>query len=116
MKMSALIALALFLSIWAPEVLLTGTAQAGPQAELSVIDTLVSVGGNRLHFQVIEGGSPAILLEAGGGMDLTAWADLAPRLARETGATVISYDRAGFGESDLPEILSLAKIPSARIE
>lgn len=103
MKMRALMALTLFLSIWAPEALLADTVQMGPQGELAVIDTLISVGGHRLHFQVIEGGSPAILLEAGGGMDLTGWADLAPRLARETEATVISYSRAGFGKSDLPE-------------
>ena len=103
MKMRAPIALTLILSIWAPEALLADTVQMGPQGELAVIDTLISVGGNSLHFQIIEGESPAILLEAGGGMDLTGWADLPPRLARETGATVISYSRAGFGKSDLPE-------------
>lgn len=79
-------------------------AQEGPGGGLSVIDTMVTVGENRLHFQIIEGGSPKILLEAGGGMDLTEWAELGPRMVRETGATVISYDRAGFGKSDLPEI------------
>jgi pimeloyl-ACP methyl ester carboxylesterase len=36
-------------------------------------------------------------------MDSTEWNALAPRLAQETGATVIAYDRAGFGKSDLPE-------------
>jgi pimeloyl-ACP methyl ester carboxylesterase len=71
--------------------------------ELTVTDTLVSVGDIRLHFRIIEGGSPNILLESGGGFDLTEWNDIAPRIARETGATVISYSRAGFGESDLPE-------------
>jgi pimeloyl-ACP methyl ester carboxylesterase len=75
----------------------------GSQGDRAVIDTLISVGENRLHFQIITGGSPAILLEAGGGMNLTQWVDLAPRLARETGSAIISYDRAGFGESDLPE-------------
>jgi pimeloyl-ACP methyl ester carboxylesterase len=102
--MRALAALALFLSIWAPEELLAGTVQMSPQGESAVIDTMVSVGGNRLHFQIIEGESPAILLESGGAFDLNEWSNLAPRLARETGATVISYDRAGFGKSDLPEI------------
>jgi pimeloyl-ACP methyl ester carboxylesterase len=37
-------------------------------------------------------------------MDLTQWVNLPERLARETGSTVISYDRAGFGKSDLPEV------------
>jgi len=44
-----------------------------------------------------------ILLESGGGMDSSEWDALAPKLARETGATVIAYDRAGFGKSDLPQ-------------
>lgn len=104
MKVDLLLALALFLSLWTPNVVFARIAQTDPQSELAVTDTLVSVGVNRLHFQIIEGGTPTILLEAGGGMDMTEWVDLAPRLARETGATVISYSRAGFGKSDLPEV------------
>ncbi|MBN2069897.1 MAG: alpha/beta fold hydrolase [Candidatus Krumholzibacteriota bacterium] len=79
-------------------------ADEGHESALTVVDTLVSVGGFRLNFRIIEGGSPTILLEAGGGMDLTEWDGIAPELARRTGATVICYDRAGFGKSDLPEI------------
>ncbi len=30
------------------------------------------------------------------------WDALTPILARETGATIVAYDRAGYGESDLP--------------
>ena len=71
----------------------------GPAA----VDTLVLVDGFSLNFRIFEGGSPAILLEAGGGMDLTAWDAVAPELAARTGATVICYDRAGFGKSDLPD-------------
>ncbi len=69
----------------------------------TVVDTLVSVQGSRLNFRIIKGGSPTIVLEAGGGMDLTEWNTIAPELALKTGATVVSYDRAGFGKSDLPE-------------
>jgi len=103
-KMKSLAALALFLSVWTPDVLLGDTVQTGPQGGSAVMDTLISVGENRLHFRIIEGKSPAILLESGGARDLNQWADLAPRLALETGATIITYDRAGFGQSDLPEI------------
>jgi len=67
------------------------------------VEKLVDVGGYKLNFRIIPGQGPAILLEAGGGMDSTEWDALAPRIARETGATVIAYDRAGFGKSDLPE-------------
>jgi len=64
---------------------------------------LIQVGEYRLNFKVIKGGDLTILLEAGGGMDSSEWSRLAPDLARKTGATVVSYDRAGFGKSDLPE-------------
>jgi pimeloyl-ACP methyl ester carboxylesterase len=75
----------------------------------SVVDTLVNIGDYRanqrfdLHFRVYPGSEPAVLLEAGGGADASDWNDLAPILARETGATIITYDRAGYGESDLPQ-------------
>ena len=67
-----------------------------------VVDSLVNVGDFRLHFRVYPGSEPAVLLESGGGADASYWNDLAPVLARETGATIITYDRAGYGESDLP--------------
>ena len=66
-------------------------------------DHMVKVDGVTLHFQVIEGGSPTILLESGGGDDLTSWRDLPANLSRETGSTIISYSRPGFGRSELPE-------------
>jgi pimeloyl-ACP methyl ester carboxylesterase len=88
-------------------------ANEEPGGELTVMDTLVVVGENRLHFRVIEGGSLTILLESGGGFDLTEWKEIAPRLARETGATVVSYSRAGFGKSDLPEAPCDMKVEAA---
>ena len=69
----------------------------------SVTDTLLDVGGYRLHFRIYPGTGPAVLLEAGGGADASYWDALAPVLARETGATIVTYDRAGYGESDLPD-------------
>jgi pimeloyl-ACP methyl ester carboxylesterase len=71
--------------------------------ETKAVETLVQVGKYRLNFQVIEGGNPTILFEAGGGMDSREWNNIAAELARKTGATIVSYDRAGFGKSDLPE-------------
>jgi pimeloyl-ACP methyl ester carboxylesterase len=97
-------AVTLFISIWLLVVSLSFAAQADTDIDLTVIDTMVTVEGIGLHFQVIEGGGPTILLESGGGMNLTEWKDLAPRLALETGATVVSYSRAGFGQSDLPKV------------
>ncbi len=81
------------------------TQATGPMSnqEIEAVETLVQVENCRLNFQVIEGGSLTILLESGGGMDSREWNRLAPELARQTGATIVSYDRAGFGKSDLPE-------------
>jgi pimeloyl-ACP methyl ester carboxylesterase len=85
-------------------ILVPATTPAAAQDQASqVIEQLVDVGGYALNFRIIPGRGPAILLESGGGMDSTEWNALAPRLAQETGATVIAYDRAGFGKSDLPE-------------
>jgi len=80
----------------------TTRAAARDQAAQTV-EKLVDVGGYNLNFRIIPGQGFAILLESGGGMDSTEWNALAPRLAQESGATVIAYDRTGFGKSDLPE-------------
>jgi pimeloyl-ACP methyl ester carboxylesterase len=77
--------------------------QTAAEQPAQAVEKTVDVGGYNLFFRIIPGQGPAILLESGGGMDSTEWDALAPRLARETGATVIAYDRAGFGRSDLPE-------------
>lgn len=80
-----------------------GVAQEqSPQAPAAV-EKLIDVGGYKLYFRIIPGKGPVILLESGGGMDSTEWEALAPLLWQETGATVVAYDRAGFGKSDLPE-------------
>lgn len=41
-----------------------------------VIDTLIDVGGYRLHFNIIKGKGVPILFESGGGDDGTVWNDL----------------------------------------
>ena len=65
-------------------------------------DTLLDVGGYRLHLVVHRGTIPlTIVMESGGGASLDDWAGLDSALARSTGATVVAYDRAGFGGSDM---------------
>jgi pimeloyl-ACP methyl ester carboxylesterase len=91
-------------SVYAPRPVLSGPSpRTAAERPAQAVEKSVDVGGYRLHFRIITGRGPAILLESGGGMDSTEWDALAPRLAQETGATVIAYDRAGFGQSDLPE-------------
>ena len=63
-------------------------------------DVKVNVGGYRLQFHIVEGKSLTIVFEAGGGDDSSVWRDIVPAVARQTGARMITYDRAGFGQSD----------------
>ena len=71
--------------------------------ETKTVESLISVGKGRLNFKIIEGKEATILLESGGGMDSGEWDQIAPELAHRSGATIVSYDRAGFGKSDLPD-------------
>lgn len=64
-------------------------------------DTLIDVGGFKLHFNIIKGKGIPILFESGGGDDGSVWNRLLPYIADSLGATLITYDRAGFGKSQL---------------
>jgi len=82
--------------------LLIAGSHAPPAARPEPVDTMVNVGDHSLHLVIRRGTRPVtIVLEAGGGADLGGWYDVPARLARETGATVVAYDRAGFGRSEL---------------
>ncbi|MDG3015281.1 alpha/beta hydrolase [Speluncibacter jeojiensis] len=61
---------------------------------------MIANEGHRLAFHVIPGHRPAIVLDAGGGLDSSQWHAIAPALAQRTGSEVITYDRAGEGASD----------------
>jgi pimeloyl-ACP methyl ester carboxylesterase len=61
---------------------------------------MISNNGHRLAFHVTPGRLPAIVLDAGGGEDSSYWDELVPQLSRATGSQVITYDRAGLGDSD----------------
>jgi pimeloyl-ACP methyl ester carboxylesterase len=59
---------------------------------------MVDVGGRSLHVNVLGGGSPVVVLEAGIAASSLSWALVAKQVAAFT--TVLTYDRAGFGWSD----------------
>ena len=70
-------------------------------------DKCIERAGYRLHLKVhvpanVAESAPTIVLESGGGFDARQWDALQPELAREFSAVVVSYDRPGFGSSDLP--------------
>jgi len=64
-------------------------------------DVFINVRGDRLHFHILKGSGIPILFEAGGGDDGTVWTNIAKPVRDITGATLITYDRAGFGRSEL---------------
>lgn len=66
-----------------------------------VIDTLIDVGAHKLHFKIIKGDSTEIVFESGGGITLAQWDSIITPVHNLTSATVITYDRQGFGTSDL---------------
>ena len=80
--------------------IILGQAVAAPA---QVVEKTVNVGPVNLFFRIYEGGRPTIVLESGGGMDSGEWTTFGPLLAKATGATVVTYDRAGFGASELPD-------------
>ncbi|WP_250628246.1 alpha/beta fold hydrolase [Pinirhizobacter soli] len=82
-------------------VLLGLATLAGQQAQSQETDVDLAVRGDKLHFHVYKGEGLPILFEAGGGDDSTVWAGIAKPLHDITGATLITYDRAGFGRSEL---------------
>jgi len=70
-------------------------------AQKAVLDSLVDIGGYKIHFNIIKGNDNVILFESGAGDDGSVWDGINLKVHEITGATVISYDRSGFGKSEL---------------
>lgn len=66
-----------------------------------VLDTLIDVGGHRLHFNITKGKGVPILFESGGGDDGSVWNDLRKNVKDSIGTTLITYDKAGTGKSEI---------------
>jgi pimeloyl-ACP methyl ester carboxylesterase len=78
--------------------LMCSTALAQSQG----VDRMTMANGKKLHFQITEGRRDDIILfESGGGDDVHVWNGLLDSVAQETGATLIAYDRPGFGASEV---------------
>ena len=69
--------------------------------QAQTIDTLIDVGGHKLHFNILKGKGVPILFESGNGDDASVWKDLLKSIHDSTGATLITYDRAGLGLSGI---------------
>lgn len=70
-------------------------------AQSKTIDTLVDVGNHKLHFKIVKGKSAPILFDSGGGNDGSVWNSILDKTSEITNATLITYDRAGFGKSTI---------------
>lgn len=70
-------------------------------SKAQTIDTLISVGNHKLHFNITIGKGMPILFEAGNGDDATVWQSIVNQIHNQTNATIITYDRAGLGKSEI---------------
>ena len=75
-------------------VVLVGWSCGGP----GPADRLVDIGTHSLHAVVLGEGHPAIVIDGGIGATAEEYHGIQERLAKE--ATVVTYDRAGYGRSE----------------
>lgn len=69
--------------------------------EAQKTDTLIDVGGYNLHFSIYKGKGTPILFESGSNAWSTDWDSILPAIYKITETTLITYDRAGFGKSEI---------------
>ncbi len=81
-------------------VLFPATSRSQSKTPMTSTTRMIASDGHRIAFHVTPGHLPAIVLDAGGGLDSTYWDTLVPEIARRTGSMIIAYDRSGFGASD----------------
>jgi pimeloyl-ACP methyl ester carboxylesterase len=63
------------------------------------IDREIDVGGRILHCRIFGSGEPAVVLLSGFNCSQYYWDGIVHSIAKKT--TVITYDRAGYGESEI---------------
>ncbi|ALO44426.1 alpha/beta fold hydrolase [Pseudoalteromonas phenolica] len=63
----------------------------------------IDVGEYNLSFNFIAGTKPAIVFESGSGVDSSHWNIIVETLSGKIENAVITYDRAGYGLSELPK-------------
>jgi pimeloyl-ACP methyl ester carboxylesterase len=73
-----------------------------PPLEIEGTEHMIDVGGRRLHSFVYGSGGPTVVLVSGFQAPQAYWNPVVPGLAEIT--TVVTYDRAGYGESERGEL------------
>ena len=80
----------------------TVTAKTWEKIKIVKSDKFVDIGTHRLHVVLSDIPSEyTIVLEAGGGKYSDSYQEIQDKLAALTGTRVMSYDRSGFGQSEL---------------
>lgn len=78
------------------------TSQAEIQ-DKSIQQKSIQVSDHELNFIYIKGTEPAIVFESGSGfVEADYWKDMMMSISEKTNNAIIAYDRAGYGESQLP--------------
>jgi pimeloyl-ACP methyl ester carboxylesterase len=72
---------------------------SGSDVQVATAERMVDVGGRRLHATVHGRGAPTVVLLSALGATQDYWHSIMPALAAQ--ATVLTYDRAGVGKSQL---------------
>lgn len=101
------VATSFVLALLAGAVLSAGHASRAQDRLGAVGDTLVDIGGRRLHVACSGTGSPTVILEAGMGDSAATWKAIQPAVAEFT--RVCAYDRAGRGTSD-PDLAAASRM------
>lgn len=81
-----------------PRRLIMGSAKRAERAWLILSGKLVDAGGHRLRIERSGTGSPTVILESGLAQTRSTWGTVPANVSLFT--QVITYDRAGLGESD----------------
>jgi len=72
------------------------------EVKINISDNMVNIGTHKIRIVLSDITSEyTIILEAGGGMDSNAYQKIQDSIAKQTGIRVMSYDRSGFGQSEL---------------
>jgi len=83
-----------------------------PSCRSSVqVENMVDVGGHRLCYQLHGRGTPAVVLDVGVGESFQSWSSIVAELSLAT--SVLVYDRAGYGSSDMGPLPRHAKAEAA---
>ena len=88
---------------------LTSFGSSASQAE-----NMAAVGAHRLFYQLQGKGSPLVIIDVGVGESFQSWAPFVAELAKST--SVLVFDRAGYGQSDMGPLPRDAKSEAADLK